>query len=43
MHAQATATLDRAAYDADVRAAHARYPDLDAVLRVAEFQETTLG
>jgi len=43
MHAQATTTFDRAAYNADVRAAHARYPGSDAMLQVAEFQEATLG
>jgi hypothetical protein len=43
MTEQAASPFDRAAYDAAVRAAHARFPDSDAMIRAAEFQETTLG
>ncbi len=43
MHEQARAPFDRAAYDAAVRAAHARFPDSDAMIRAAEFQEAALG
>lgn len=43
MHDQAVAAFDRAAYDADVRAAHMRFPDSDAMIRAAEFQEAALG
>lgn len=43
MAGQAAAAFDRVAYDAAVRAAHGRFPDTDAMLRAAEFQEATLG
>lgn len=43
MQAQAAAPFDRAAYDAAVRAAHARFPDSDAMVQAAEFQEAALG
>lgn len=43
MTGQAQAAFDRAAYDAAVQAAHARFPDSDAMIRAAEFQEATLG
>ncbi len=43
MSEQAKAPFDRAAYEAAVRAAHARYPDPEAMIRVAEFQEAALG
>jgi hypothetical protein len=43
MSQQAQAAFDRAAYDAAVRAAHARFPDSDAMIRAAEFQEPALG
>ncbi len=43
MREQAQAPFDRAAYEAAVRAAHARFPDSDAMVRVAEFQEAALG
>lgn len=40
---QAQAPFERAAYEAAVQAAHARFPDSDAMIRAAEFQEATLG
>lgn len=43
MTEQAAASFDRAAYDAAVRAAHARFPDSDAMARNAEFLEPALG
>lgn len=43
MTEQARAPFDRAAYDAAVRAAHARFPDPDAMVKAAEFQEAALG
>lgn len=43
MAEQAAAAFDRAAYEASVRAAHGRFPDTDAMVRAAEFQEATLG
>ncbi len=43
MQAQAAATFDRAAYEAAVRAAHARFPEPKAMLQAAEFQEAALG
>lgn len=43
MTEQARAPFDRAEYDAAVRAAHARFPDSDAMVLAAEFQEATLG
>lgn len=43
MTGQAEAPFDRAEYEASVQAAHARFPDSDAMLRAAEFQEATLG
>lgn len=43
MSEQAQSGFDRAAYDAAVRAAHARFPDSDAMIQAAEFQEHTLG
>lgn len=43
MTEQAKAAFDRAAYDAAVQAAHARFPDPDAMIRAAEFQEAALG
>lgn len=43
MRAQAAASFDRAAYEAAVRAAQARFPEPEAMLQVAEFQEAALG
>lgn len=43
MTEQAQSSFDRAAYDAAVRAAHVRFPDSDAMIRAAEFQEAALG
>lgn len=43
MTEQARVAFDRDAYDAAVRAAHARFPDSDAMIRAAEFQEAALG
>lgn len=40
---QAAEPFDRAAYDAAVRAAHARFPDSDAMAREAECLEPALG
>lgn len=40
---QAAEPFDRAAYDTAVRAAHARFPDSDAMVRAAECVEPTLG
>lgn len=43
MTEQAQGAFDRADYDAAVQATHARFPDSDAMIRVAEFQEAALG
>lgn len=43
MAQQAAQPFDRMAYDAAVAAAHARFPDSDAMARAAECLEPTLG
>jgi hypothetical protein len=43
MTEQAAQAFDRAAYDASVQDAHARLPDSDAMVRVAECLEPALG
>lgn len=43
MHDQAQTGFDPLRYDLALQQIHARFPDSDALLKIAEFQEMTLG